>query len=163
MCRFAKDYGYVGGCYECGQCAGEEKIMAEIYANGPVTAAFDAPGSLFSYTSGVFDTEGAPHARVCDNPSASGGPNGLNGWEFTNHAVNILGWGETEATESSPAQKYWIIRNTWGSNWGNRGYFLLARGKNAGGIESQASYIDPDFSRGMGRSLLEMVKERRQY
>ncbi|KAL8427585.1 hypothetical protein Efla_005760 [Eimeria flavescens] len=154
---FAKDYGYVGGCYECGDCLGEEHIKAEILANGPVTAAFDAPASLFSYKSGVYDTDGAPHARVCDTPGAGGSPSGLNGWEFTNHAVNIVGWGETEATEASPPQKYWIVRNTWGSNWGNNGYFLLARGRNAGGIESQVSYIDPDFSRGMGRSLLEFI------
>ncbi|KAL8449023.1 hypothetical protein Emed_003375 [Eimeria media] len=155
---FAKDYGYVGGCYECGHCAGEENIKAEIYANGPVTAAFDAPASLFSYESGVYDTEDSPHARVCDTPGNTGAPNGLNGWEFTNHAVNIVGWGETEATADAPAQKYWIVRNTWGSKWGNHGYFLLARGKNAGGIESQVSFIDPDFSRGMGRSLLEQIK-----
>ncbi|KAL8275983.1 hypothetical protein Esti_000099 [Eimeria stiedai] len=155
---FAKDYGYVGGCYECGHCAGEENIKAEIYANGPVTAAFDAPASLFSYESGVYDTEDFPHARVCDTPGTSGASNGLNGWEFTNHAVNIVGWGETEATADAPPQKYWIVRNTWGSKWGNHGYFLLARGKNAGGIESQVSFIDPDFSRGMGRSVLEQVK-----
>ncbi|KAL8448257.1 hypothetical protein Emag_004025 [Eimeria magna] len=155
---FAKDYGYVGGCYECGHCAGEENIKAEIYANGPVTAAFDAPASLFSYESGVYDTEDSPHARVCDTPGNTGAPNGLNGWEFTNHAVNIVGWGETEATADAPAQKYWIVRNTWGSKWGNHGYFLLARGKNAGGIESQVSFIDPDFSRGMGRFFLEQIK-----
>ncbi|KAL8435784.1 hypothetical protein ACSSS7_002161 [Eimeria intestinalis] len=155
---FAKDYGYVGGCYECGHCAGEENIMAEIYANGPVTAAFDAPASLFSYESGVYDTENSPHARVCDTPGTLEAPNGLNGWEFTNHAVNIVGWGETEASAGAQPRKYWIVRNTWGSKWGNQGYFLLARGKNAGGIESQVSFIDPDFSRGMGRSLLEQIK-----
>ncbi|XP_026191941.1 probable cathepsin C [Cyclospora cayetanensis] len=157
---FASDYGYVGGCYECSQCSGEENIMREIMESGPVTAAFDAPASLFSYTSGVYDTEDAPHARVCDTPGAPGASKGLSGWEFTNHAVNLVGWGETEGSEASPPLKYWIVRNTWGSGWGNRGYFLLRRGKNVGGIESQVSFIDPDFTRGMGKAILETLQRK---
>ena len=143
--------------------------MREIMSNGPVAAAFDAPASLFTYVSGVFTAPAyTPHARVCDSPSATDSRrSSLGGWEYTNHAVTIVGWGETDAaaaTTATPAAagdsgklKYWIVRNTWGSSWGKGGYFLLIRGVNAGGIESQASFIDPDLTRGKGKQLFDSI------
>ncbi|KAK2197801.1 bifunctional Peptidase C1A [Babesia duncani] len=125
---FASNYGYVGGCYEC---TSEDEIMKEIYHHGPVAVAIDAPNSLFSYS---------------------------DGWEYTNHAVVLVGWGEEES-ENGPV-KYWIARNTWGNDWGIGGFFKIKRGVNLRGIESQAVYIDPDFSRGMG---LEIVNSRRNF
>ncbi|PFH32100.1 cathepsin CPC1 [Besnoitia besnoiti] len=152
---YAKDYGYVGGCYECNQCSGERQIMEEIYKNGPVPVAFDAPPSLFAYSSGIFDTV-SDHARVCDTdaPQCKGV---LTGWEYTNHAVTLVGWGETKATDTEGAKKYWIVRNTWGPSWGNQGHLMIARGKNLGGIESQATFIDPDFTRGQGLKVAEAI------
>ncbi|KFG42540.1 cathepsin CPC1 [Toxoplasma gondii GAB2-2007-GAL-DOM2] len=152
---YAKDYGYIGGCYECNHCSGEKQIMLEIYNNGPVPVAFDAPPSLFSYRSGVYDAN-SNHARVCDNdlPHHTGI---LTGWEYTNHAVTIVGWGETDGENGKP-QKYWIVRNTWGPNWGVDGYVKIARGKNLGGIESQATFIDPDFSRGQGLKVAKAIE-----
>ncbi|CBZ51112.1 hypothetical protein NCLIV_041870 [Neospora caninum Liverpool] len=151
---YAKDYGYIGGCYECNQCSGEQQIMLEIYKNGPVPVAFDAPPSLFSYSSGIYDANSS-HARVCDNdsPHCSGV---LTGWEYTNHAVTLVGWGETNAENEKP-RKYWIVRNTWGPNWGVQGYLKIARGKNLGGIESQATFIDPDFTRGQGLRVAKAI------
>lgn len=36
------------------------------------------------------------------------------------HAICIVGY-----DDSNPKNKYWICRNSWGTNWGNRGYFRI--------------------------------------
>jgi len=47
------------------------------------------------------------------------------------HAVLLVGY----------TPKYWIIKNSWGKHWGDKGYMYLERGKNACGINSYASFI----------------------
>ncbi|CBZ50794.1 hypothetical protein NCLIV_038690 [Neospora caninum Liverpool] len=86
--RYAKDYNYVGGFYEG---CNEEKIMNEVYHHGPVVVAIDAPDTLFMYQSGLFDSRPPDHGKICDIRNQ-----GFNGWEYTNHAVAIVGWGEDE-------------------------------------------------------------------
>ncbi|CAG2178522.1 unnamed protein product [Oppiella nova] len=45
------------------------------------------------------------------------------GWTGS-HAVIIVGWG----TENG--QDYWLIKNSWGTGWGEAGYFKMVRGQN---------------------------------
>lgn len=47
------------------------------------------------------------------------------------HAVTIVGY----------TPDYWIVRNSWGTDWGADGYFYLERGVNACGVASYISYI----------------------
>jgi hypothetical protein len=44
--------------------------------------------------------------------------------------VKILGWGTEDGTP------YWLVANSWGDEWAERGMFKYIRGKNAGKIES---------------------------
>jgi hypothetical protein len=45
------------------------------------------------------------------------------------HSVVVVGYGQTPHVETSPGKyetvKYWICRNTWGSNWGDNGHFKI--------------------------------------
>ena len=46
------------------------------------------------------------------------------------HAIKIMGWG-TE--NGSP---YWLVANSWNTDWGDHGYFKILRGHDECGIES---------------------------
>ena len=39
------------------------------------------------------------------------------------HAVKIVGWGKEGDTE------YWVVANSWGEEWGEKGYFRIAFGE----------------------------------
>jgi cathepsin X len=66
------------------------KIMAEIYARGPVAAGVNAE-PLVNYQGGIVKDEALWRMLV-------------------NHVVSIVGWG----TEEETGDKYWIVRNSWG-------------------------------------------------
>uniref|UniRef100_A0A8C1XTA8 Tubulointerstitial nephritis antigen-like 1 n=1 Tax=Cyprinus carpio TaxID=7962 RepID=A0A8C1XTA8_CYPCA len=51
------------------------------------------------------------------------------------HSVRITGWGE-ERDYNGRTHKYWIAANSWGKNWGEDGYFRIARGVNECEIEA---------------------------
>uniref|UniRef100_A0A8C8DJ80 Tubulointerstitial nephritis antigen like 1 n=1 Tax=Oryzias sinensis TaxID=183150 RepID=A0A8C8DJ80_9TELE len=51
------------------------------------------------------------------------------------HSVRITGWGEDKDYDGTP-RKYWIAANSWGKNWGENGFFRIARGANECEIEA---------------------------
>ena len=56
-------------------------------------------------------------------------------WMNLKHSVVITGWGVDEKTGT----KYWIVRNSYGKRWGMNGDFLVRRGENDFGIESETT------------------------
>jgi cathepsin B len=88
----------------------EKQIETEIMTNGPVEAAFTVYADFLPYKSGVYKH--------------------TSGQVLGGHAVKILGWG---VENSSP---YWLVANSWNEDWGDKGYFKIARGNNECGIES---------------------------
>ncbi|XP_066397489.1 senescence-specific cysteine protease SAG12-like [Miscanthus floridulus] len=50
-----------------------------------------------------------------------------------NHGVTVVGYGETQGGDTDgdgsgvPGQKYWIVKNSWGAEWGDAGYILVQR------------------------------------
>jgi cathepsin C len=51
-------------------------------------------------------------------------------WERVDHAVLLVGFGEEQG------KKYWLLQNSWGEDWGEGGFFRMARGTDESGIES---------------------------
>lgn len=85
----------------------DETALLRAVMSGPVSANLDATGDGFKlYASGIYD------AKDCSS----------NGKDV-NHAVVLTGFGETAAGD-----KYWLVRNTWGTMWGENGYMRIARG-----------------------------------
>jgi len=102
-----------------GNPADEQQMAAYLVANGPISVALDAD-LLFSYTSGVL------------NPS----PSGCDG-SVLDHALLVVGYG-VDSTQSPPVN-FWIVKNSWGASWGEQGYFRIARGTGACGINNAVS------------------------
>jgi len=72
---------------------------------GPIAVSVDA-STWNLYVSGVYDCP----ARVYQSPDID-------------HAVQLVGYG----TDTTTNQAYWIVRNSWGASWGEKGYIRLLR------------------------------------
>ena len=58
-----------------------------------------------------------------------------------NHEIAIVGWGTTDAGE-----EYWIGRNSWGTYWGEYGFFKLPIGTDYNlGVEQDCQAATPSF------------------
>lgn len=127
------DYGYVGGGFY--GSTNDKAMMKEIYQNGPVVVALNASPDLYYYSTGVFIT------NPTKNLKQSNERDDIKPWMYTNHAVVCVGWGEAE--HEGNLLKYWVLKNSWGEDWGEKGYFKFLRGKNLAGIENQAVFANP--------------------
>lgn len=88
----------------------ELPLVKALVEQGPVAVSVAAE-TWFSYHSGVFN--GCPKDAIVD------------------HAVTLFGYGKTQAHgHNRPGHKYWLIRNSWGSEWGEGGFIRLVRHNN---------------------------------
>lgn len=51
------------------------------------------------------------------------------------HAIKLIGWGTDEATNIP----YWLVANSFNTDWGDHGYFKIKRGVNECDIESDVT------------------------
>lgn len=96
----------------------EENLEVAIATIGPVSASIDAHHDSF-----VFYKRGIYHNRECSRTRL-------------NHDVLVVGYGSTH-----DGAEYWLLKNSWGTHWGEHGFMKLARNTgNQCGIASRARY-----------------------
>ena len=133
------DYPYSSGTGTTGDCLSSgkptpENVEVTTYTNVTVNdvtqmkiglgisalaVSIEADQPVFqAYSSGIFDSE------ECGTQ--------------IDHAVGVVGWG----IDATTSQEYWILRNSWGTTWGNQGYMNVAivEGKGICGIQTGPLY-----------------------
>lgn len=110
-CSSYPNYFQISGYTEIGY-KDENDLKNAVGNVGPVSVALNAD-LLQSYGGGVINS-------ACS--------------DSINHGVLAVGYGNENGLD------YWLVKNSWGSGWGESGYFKLAIGSNLCGIADQACY-----------------------
>lgn len=88
----------------------EKDIQREIFERGSISVALSVYEDFMSYSSGIYQY--------------------TYGELLGGHAVKMLGWGVGD-----DGTAYWLCMNSWGTEWGEKGFFRIRRGTDECGIE----------------------------
>jgi cathepsin X len=111
--------------------SGAKKMKAEILKYGPISCGISVTDKFEKYKSGIF-------SQFVLLP-------------MINHEISVVGWG------SENGEEYWIGRNSWGTYWGEDGFFRMATGHHGLGIESDCSAGIPSFEKPSSDKKLEFL------
>lgn len=86
---------------------GNTMAMYNALSWGPIKVSIEADADSFHlYSGGLFDDKECGHVH--------------------DHAVSVVGWGITDGANGESANnRYWILRNSWGTSWGEAGYMRI--------------------------------------
>jgi len=103
---------------------GKDQMQRELLKNGPMECSIQATDEFEQYTGGIY-------TQVLSDPIQ------------LNHSIAVLGWGK----DSSTGEMYWIGRNSWGTYWGENGFFKMKMGSDNLGIETVCTAGIPSFTK----------------
>ena len=136
--HYTATYGYVGGYY--GACTAEA-MMAALVRDGPLSVSFEVrcrcegvqvnsagvqvyddfmlyKGGVYHHTGHITATSFTPfEVRSSQQQKVHACV------QMTNHAVLLVGFGRDPAL----GEDYWIVKNSWGTEWGEEGFFRIRR------------------------------------
>lgn len=92
---------YIGDHYSI---QGEDAMKTEIFMNGPISCGIHVSDAFEAYTGGIYSEEIA--------------------FPVINHEISVVGFGH----DSESGEDYWIGRNSWGTYWGEWGFFRMKMG-----------------------------------
>lgn len=96
----------------------EDELAKALFEFGPMSVVFDvSPKSLYFYKEGIYDDP------KCDKNSP-------------NHAALLMGYGHDDKTDLD----YWLVKNSWGEEWGENGYIRIVRNKKMCGISNYLNF-----------------------
>ncbi|XP_045783691.1 procathepsin L-like [Maniola jurtina] len=95
-----------------------EALKIAVMNHGPLSVSIDVGSSesLYNYNGGIFYDKDCTTTKV-------------------DHEVTLVGYGEIDG------DSYWIIKNSWGRDWGIDGYFHISTRDNACGIATEPTYV----------------------
>lgn len=85
---------------------GDERALMEAVAQQPVVAAIAVTYGFQTYARGIYQEQSLSQENIVGY-----------------HAVLIVGYGTENGVD------YWIIKNSWGEDWGEQGYIRVARNR----------------------------------
>ncbi|KAJ7957816.1 Cysteine proteinase [Quillaja saponaria] len=100
----------------------EDQIAANLLKNGPLSIGINAV-FMQTYIGGV----SCPY--VCSK-------------RLLDHGVLLVGYGSAGYAPIRFKEKpFWILKNSWGANWGENGYYKICRGRNVCGVDAMVSTV----------------------
>lgn len=93
-------------------------MKAEIFARGPISCGIFVTNEFEDYQGGIYSQKTV--------------------FNLINHEISIVGWGV-----SKEGVEYWIGRNSWGTYWGEYGYFKIQMHSENLGVETDCSFGVP--------------------
>lgn len=108
-CQFKKSKSvFTSSKYVILEEGNEELLKKTVAVYGPVAALINASSKMFnSYSGGIYNQ------RFCDHR-----------YQSLDHAVLVVGYGTDKV-----GGDFWIVKNSWGEDWGEKGYFRMSRNK----------------------------------
>jgi len=97
-----------------------EALKVALFEEGPISVGIDA-----SHPSFAFYNQGVYYEPQCGSGIFS-----------LDHAVLAVGYGELNG------EKYWLVKNSWSTYWGNNGYVLMSQRDNNCGVATAATYVE---------------------
>lgn len=111
------DWHWAGGTWDSTDV---DLIKMEIMSDGPVSTYMDIYEDFYNtYENGIYEY--------------------VSGKLLGGHLVCIIGWNDNTDNDDPSC---WIVKNSWGTGWGEEGYFRIIMGENEASIEIQTTCAD---------------------
>lgn len=105
--------------------------MVKLLCNSPVSVALRVTACFKAYSQGILDSECA-----------------FSNTSTTNHYAVLVGFGVDQTVKHGLCKEYWLVKNSWGVEWGEQGYVRLCKeevseGLGAANILGEAMIVIP--------------------
>jgi cathepsin X len=118
---------FIGDHYSC---SGKDKMKSELAAHGPISCGIHATDNFENnYDGGIYSEKT---------------------FGMINHEISVVGYGVNDKGE-----EYWIGRNSWGTYWGDYGFFYMAMDKDNLRIEQDCIAGIPSYTKASSDEILQ--------
>ena len=110
---------------------GEDQMKAELAKNGPISCGVHATDTFETEYNAM--TEGVGNYIYSEQVL----------FPMINHEISVIGYGKDATT----GEGYWIGRNSWGTYWGDYGFFYMKMGGDNLAIETDCLAGTPTYTK----------------